>query len=181
MPSDALQTAVPRFTGRPVTIDPDAVAAIALRLFAERGYEQTCMEDMFADYQHEHQAWRSDTPGLASFVSESDQERLQEAADRGLLMSLRDDHGFAGLAAATISPLFGRRAVCCMLEMFLTERLRGKGLAPAVESSFLAGQRSGADTVRGQIHAGNLPSLCTAQKLRRRPVQQEYFVRLAAY
>ncbi|MET3950054.1 hypothetical protein [Arthrobacter sp. UYEF36] len=136
--------------------------------------------DVLADYQSEHQAWRAVAPELASFVSESDQEGLQEAADQGLLMALRDDHGFAGLAAATISPLFGRRGVC-MLEMFLTERWRGKGLAPAVESSFLAGQRSGADTVWGQIHAGNLPSLRTALKLRRRPVQQEYFVSLTTY
>lgn len=94
-------------------------------------------------------------------------------------MALRDDDGFAGLAAATISPLFGRRALC-MLDVFLSERWRGKGLAPAVQSTFLAGQRSGADTVWGHIHARNIPSLRTAQKLGRRPVQQEYFVSLPA-
>ncbi|MEO5778610.1 MAG: hypothetical protein ABIO34_11930 [Arthrobacter oryzae] len=135
--------------------------------------------EVFAGYQHEHQSWRSDTPELASFVSESDQKGLQEAADQGLLMSLRDNQGFAGLAAATIAPLFGRRAVC-MLDMFLAERLRGKGLAPAIQSTFLARQRSGADIVWGHIHAGNLPSLHTAQKLGRVPVQQEYFVSLSA-
>lgn len=136
--------------------------------------------EVFAAYQHEHQAWRSEAPGLAPFVSESDQEGLQDAADQGLLMSLRDNHGFAGLAAATISPLFGRRAVC-MLDVFLAERLRGHGWAAGVQSTFLAGQRSGADTVWGHIHAGNLPSLRTAQKLGRRPVQQEYFVCLPAH
>lgn len=135
--------------------------------------------EVFADYQQGHQAWRSDAPMLAPFVSESYEEGLQEAADQGLLMTLRDDHGFAGLVAATISPIFGRRAVC-MLDVLLTERLRGRGLAPAVQSTFLTGQRSGADTVWGHIHAGNLPSQRTAQKLGRRPVQQEYFVSLSA-
>jgi AcrR family transcriptional regulator len=46
MPENVQKTAVARSTGRPVTIDPDAIAAIALRLFAERGYEQTSMEDI---------------------------------------------------------------------------------------------------------------------------------------
>ncbi|MCX2747794.1 TetR family transcriptional regulator [Arthrobacter sp. MI7-26] len=46
MPSDDAKPAVGRSTGRPVTIDPDAVAAVALRLFAEHGYEQTSMEDI---------------------------------------------------------------------------------------------------------------------------------------
>ncbi|MEW9871835.1 TetR/AcrR family transcriptional regulator [Arthrobacter sp. HS15c] len=45
MPTDALKTAT-RPSGRPVSIDPDTVAALALHLFAENGYEQTSMEDI---------------------------------------------------------------------------------------------------------------------------------------
>ncbi|MGY3378370.1 AcrR family transcriptional regulator [Arthrobacter sp. TE12231] len=45
-PSEDHQPAAARATGRPATIDPDAVARIALHLFAERGYEQTSMEDI---------------------------------------------------------------------------------------------------------------------------------------
>jgi AcrR family transcriptional regulator len=35
-----------RPTGRPVSIDPEAVAALAVKMFAQRGYEQTSMEDI---------------------------------------------------------------------------------------------------------------------------------------
>ncbi len=46
MSGEKTQPAVPRSSGRPVRIDPEAVAAIALRLFAGRGYERTSMEDI---------------------------------------------------------------------------------------------------------------------------------------
>jgi AcrR family transcriptional regulator len=42
--NDSIITTRP--VGRPVSIDSEAVAALALKLFAERGYEQTSMDDI---------------------------------------------------------------------------------------------------------------------------------------
>ena len=45
MPDSPIRRQV-RAAGRPPIIDPDAVAAVAVRLFTERGYEATSMDDV---------------------------------------------------------------------------------------------------------------------------------------
>lgn len=133
--------------------------------------------DTHPEYQHEHAAWRKATHLLAPYVRESSQKTFQESAAAGLLMVLHDDHGFAGLVAGRIDGILGQSGLC-MVDLFLTERMRGNALAPVLQAAFLAGQESNVETVWGHIHARNLPSLKTAHRLGRRPVQQEYFVGL---
>ncbi len=110
MPPDDLKTTVPRPTGRPATINPDAVAAVALRIFGERGYEQTSMEDIAREagigrkslYRYFSSkadlVWGGMEPVVEASTQVLHSARPGAASDGGVLAGLREA-AVAGAAA----------------------------------------------------------------------------------
>jgi hypothetical protein len=136
-------------------------------------------ENFFADLEREHKAWAHENPLLARFVRIESFRDLETSGSKGLMLSIYDEQGWAGVIAGKRSPLFGLEALY-MIELFLTKRLRGRGLAKVVESQYLLKLKSEFEIVWGHIHRANEASMKTALSLGRVPLQQEYFFSLSA-
>jgi AcrR family transcriptional regulator len=104
--------AVSRSAGRPTTIDPDAVAGIALSLFAERGYERTSMEDIAREagigrkslYRYftskADLVWGGTEPVIDASMSVLDSAHVQGGFDGDILAGLRE----VAVAGAAVLP-----------------------------------------------------------------------------
>ncbi|WP_457963851.1 TetR/AcrR family transcriptional regulator [Arthrobacter sp. D1-29] len=101
-----------RSTGRPATIDPDAVAAVALRLFSHQGYENTSMEDVAREagigrkslYRYfstkADLVWGGMEPVIEAVTQEWDVSPARQSSDGGVLAGLRA----AAVAGVTTLP-----------------------------------------------------------------------------
>ena len=135
-------------------------------------------EAFFSRLETEYRDWTQENLALARFVRPESFRDLEVSGAKGLLLSLYDDQGWAGVVAGKSSPLFGREALY-MIELFLTKRLRGRGLAKVLESQFLTRLKADFEIVWGHIHRANEASMKTALSLGRTPLQQEYFFSLS--
>jgi AcrR family transcriptional regulator len=106
------QPANVRSSGRPATIDPDAIAGIALRLFAENGYEQTSMEDIAREagigrkslYRYFSSKadliWGGMEPSVRASGLVLEEGRVRHAADGDVMAGLRA----AAIAGVAVIP-----------------------------------------------------------------------------
>ena len=106
------QPANVRSSGRPATIDPDAIAGLALRLFAENGYEQTSMEDIAREagigrkslYRYFSSKadliWGGMEPSVQASGLVLEEARVRHAADGDVMAGLRA----AAIAGVAVIP-----------------------------------------------------------------------------
>ena len=125
-------------------------------------------------YRREYQALLESDPKKNAYLRFEDQEDLEAAAKRGLLINVYDKQGWGGTIAAREQDLYGLPCLY-VFELFLCARLRGKGLAVPLERSFLNSLSKRYPFVFGHIDHTNLPSLKTALAVGRRVIETEHF------
>jgi hypothetical protein len=129
----------------------------------------------YTEYRDEYIRHLDKVPGLKGFVRIEPEKDLQTAAEKGLLLQVEDEKGnFLGIIAGQEQKLYGLQCLY-IFEIFLCERVQGRGYAPNLQRSFLQHLHSRFSYVWGNIHDHNSPSLKTAQRAGRKIIQSEFF------
>ena len=131
----------------------------------------------YSAYEREYREWRDRNEQLAPFVRIESEADMETAVKAGLVHSVYDAKGWAGVVAGQSNPFYNAPSIY-IFELFLAERLRGKGLGRAMEALFVERVSDRFPYVWGNIHSVNTASLKTALGLGRQIVQTEYFVPL---
>lgn len=134
--------------------------------------------DSFDDYRALYAELRASSPELVRPVSAEDRATLAACAQVGGFCRVMIDGRAAGYIAARAG------SYRCwkgweMIDEILAAEFRGKGLAPAMQFTFLrALDLQRASSIFGTISSRNLPSIMTARRVGREVVETGYFVSL---
>lgn len=151
------------------------VPALEIQRGLEIRWETSC--DFFTEYDREYKNFLRQNPEKNAFLHAEDRESLEEAIKGKRLLSLYDQQGWAGVISGREQDFYGLGCLY-IFEIFLVERLRGKGIAAPFEARFLRDLSARFPFVYGHISNANPASLRTAKSLGRREVESELFIPL---
>lgn len=157
-----------------VTIGGAAATESVPPLPAELSCSFPSSVDFYPAYCTAYAAWRACQPHLGCFVRTERKEALEASAASGLLLSCRDHEGWCGVVAAREEAFYGMPALY-ILEIFLAERWRGRGIARALDAALVSTVANRFPMIWEHIHSDNLPSLRVAQAQGRTAIETEYF------
>ncbi len=130
------------------------------------------------DYQafvEQYRTWQMDNPVTGKVVSPADEEELGQSIDQGLCFHGRLNGQPIGLIAGLEQDYCGLKG-CCILEEFIYEPWRGKGLAAFMQQGFHHLTSDRFETIWGTIDEKNIPSLKTALACGRTIREKEFFI-----
>jgi hypothetical protein len=131
----------------------------------------------YEEYARAYTGFLAASHAMEGRMRTESKETLDECARAGALFILRDGDRLAGLMAARPQTLRGIKG-WEIVEEFLWDDYRGRGIAPAMQGRFTSGlDNSHAQLVFGEIHDLNVPSLRTALRAGRTDVGGWVFVR----
>jgi len=125
-------------------------------------------------YKGEYEKFHQVSPELASKIAVNSLDVMEESRAQGLLFCVYYEGQLGGMVAAERSSFLGHDGFY-FNEIFLSEHMRGQGLAKALQRKFIENYCACDSIVWGTIDAANMTSQATAKRNRRRAIRFENF------